>query len=72
MSTNSTAHDDEPCRASSLLELTRELAPVDEAGERIVLRRVRQLELGQLALGDVGEDALEAGLAVLRATTQRA
>ena len=49
-----------------LLELARELAAVDEPRERVVLRRVRQLQLGVLALGDVGEDALEAGLAVAR------
>ena len=30
-----------------------------------MLRRVRELQLGPLALGDVGEDALEAGLAVV-------
>ena len=47
------------------LQLTGELPPVDEPGERIVLRRVRELQLGLLALGDVGEDALEAGLAVV-------
>ena len=47
-----------------LFQLPRELAPVDEAGERIVLRRVRQLQLGVLALRDVGEDALEAGPAL--------
>ena len=47
------------------LELARELGAVDEAGERIVLRGVRELELRQLALGDIGEDSLEAGRAVL-------
>ena len=47
------------------LQLTGELPPVDEPGERVVLGRVRELQLGLLALGDVGEDALEAGLAVV-------
>ena len=62
MSTNSTALVPARPRASSLLELARELPAVDEPRERIVLRGVRELELGLLALGDVGEDALEAGL----------
>ena len=65
MSTNSTAHVPARPLRQLVLQLARELTPVDEPGERIVLRRVRELQLGLLALGDVGEDALEARLPVL-------
>ena len=47
------------------LELAGELAAIDESRERIVLSGVRELGLGALALGHVGEDALEAGSAAV-------